>query len=112
MRDWSSDVCSSDLERRSAVTGLIVNSLGASMTVLVLLIVTITKFTHGAWLVFLAIPVLSVLMLGVNRYYRDVEHEIRMDDSVNFGSDGDVAAIRQAARAGGKEWVRQCGSGG
>jgi hypothetical protein len=63
------------------------------MTVAVLIIVTITKFTHGAWLVFLAIPVLAVLMLGVNRYYRDVEHEIEMDDTVHFGSEGDVAIV-------------------
>lgn len=80
-------------ERRSAITGLWINSLGASLTVLVLLIVTITKFTHGAWLVFIAIPILATLMLGVNRYYRDVEHEIRMDDTVHFGSSGDVAII-------------------
>lgn len=80
-------------ERRSAVTGLWINSLGAALTVLVLLIVTVTKFTHGAWLVFIAIPILAVLMLGVNRYYRDVEHEIRMDDTVHFGSSGDVAII-------------------
>jgi hypothetical protein len=32
-------------------------------------------------------------MLGVNRYYRDVEHEIEMDDTVHFGSDGDVAIV-------------------
>lgn len=80
-------------ERRSAVTGLWINSLGAALTVLVLLIVTVTKFAHGAWLVFIAIPILAVLMLGVNRYYRDVEHEIRMDDTVHFGSSGDVAII-------------------
>lgn len=80
-------------EHRSAVTGLWINSLGASLTVLVLVIVTITKFTHGAWLVFIAIPILATLMLGVNRYYRDVEHEIRMDDTVHFGSSGDVAII-------------------
>ena len=80
-------------ERRSAISGLWINSLGATFTVLVLVIVTITKFTHGAWLVFLAIPILAVLMIGVNRYYRDVEHEIRMDDDVHFGSSGDVAII-------------------
>ncbi|MGP3533477.1 APC family permease [Microbacterium sp. RD1] len=80
-------------ERRSAVSGLVINSVGATMTVFVLVIVTITKFTHGAWLVFLAIPILAVLMLGVNRYYRDVEHEIRMDDTLHFGSEGDVALI-------------------
>ena len=54
---------------------------------------TITKFTHGAYLVFIAIPVLAVLMIGVNRYYRDVEHEIRMDDHVHFGAAGDIALI-------------------
>lgn len=73
--------------------GLAINSLGATMTIVVLIIVTITKFTHGAWLVFIAIPILSVLMMGVYRYYRDVEHEISMDDTVHFGADGDVALI-------------------
>lgn len=80
-------------ERASAVKGLVINSLGATMTVFVLVIVTITKFTHGAWLVFLAIPILATLMIGVNRYYRDVEHEIEMTDDVHFGSAGDVALI-------------------
>lgn len=81
------------VERRSALTGLVINSAGASLTVFVLVIVTVTKFTHGAWLVFLAIPILATLMIGVNRYYRDVEHEIRMDDDLHFGSSGDVAIV-------------------
>jgi amino acid transporter len=80
-------------ERRAALTGLLINSLGAVFTVLVLVIVTVTKFTHGAWLVFLAIPVLSVLMIGVSRYYRDVEHETQMDDTAHFGASGDVALV-------------------
>ena len=79
--------------RREATAGLVINSVGAAFTVAVLAIVTITKFTHGAWLVFLAMPVLAFLMIGVNRYYRDVEHEIEMDDSVKFGSSGDLAII-------------------
>ena len=33
------------------------------------------------------------LMIGVNRYYRDVEHEIAVDDATHFGSTGDVAII-------------------
>jgi amino acid transporter len=80
-------------ERRSAHIGLAINSLGAVMTVAVLVIVTITKFTHGAWMVFFAIPVLAVLMLGIKRYYRDVEHEITIDDTTHFGSSGDVAIV-------------------
>ena len=80
-------------ERRSARIGLVINSLGAVMTVFVLLIVTVTKFTHGAWLVFIMIPILAVLMIGVHRYYRDVEHEITVDDVTHFGAEGDVALI-------------------
>ncbi|WP_177243833.1 APC family permease [Microbacterium sp. AR7-10] len=80
-------------ERRSAHVGLVINSVGAVMTVAVLVIVTITKFTHGAWMVFFAIPLLAVLMLGVKRYYRDVEHEISIDDTTHFGSQGDVAIV-------------------
>ena len=80
-------------DRRAAAVGLFINALGATFTIVVLVIVTITKFTHGAWLVFLAIPVLSFLMIGVHRYYRDVEHEIEMDDDVHFGASGDVAIV-------------------
>ncbi|WP_258130989.1 APC family permease [Microbacterium sp. MYb66] len=80
-------------DRRSAKIGLIINSAGAVMTVLVLLIVTITKFTHGAYLVFFAIPILAFLMLGVKRYYRDVEHEIAIDDTTRFGATGDLAIV-------------------
>ncbi|WP_311244173.1 APC family permease [Microbacterium sp. WCS2018Hpa-23] len=80
-------------DRRSAKTGLIINSVGAAMTVTVLLIVTITKFTHGAYLVFFAIPVLAFLMMGVKRYYRDVEHEIAIDDTTKFGATGDLAIV-------------------
>ena len=82
-----------EADRRAARIGLVINSLGATMTVFVLLIVTVTKFTHGAWLVFIAIPILATLMIGVHRYYRDVEHEITVDDVTRFGSAGDVALI-------------------
>lgn len=79
--------------RREAISGLFINALGATFTIVVLVIVTITKFTHGAYLVFIAIPLLSFLMVGVHRYYRDVAHEIAMDDDVHYGSTGDVALI-------------------
>jgi hypothetical protein len=80
-------------DRQAAKVGLAINSVGATLTVFVLVIVTITKFTHGAYLVFIMIPILATLMIGVNRYYRDVEHEIAVDDETHFGSEGDVALI-------------------
>jgi amino acid transporter len=96
LRELPAEERSSKAARAEAFTlrkGLFINSLGATLTASVLVIVTITKFTHGAWLVFLAIPILSFLMVGVHRYYRDVEHEIEMDDQTHFGATGDVALI-------------------
>ncbi|WP_405997643.1 APC family permease [Streptomyces sp. NBC_00829] len=49
-----------------------INSVGAVLTGLVLVIVLITKFTHGAWLVVIAMPLLFVGMKGVHRHYRKV----------------------------------------
>jgi hypothetical protein len=63
------------------------------MTAAVLIIVTVTKFTHGAWIVFLVMPILWFLMLGVNRYYRDVDREIAVDASTTFGATGDHAIV-------------------
>ena len=93
VRHWRGVLRGRQTRRHEAITGLAINGLGACFTMLVLVVVTITKFTHGAWLVFLAIPVLSVLMIGVSRYYRDVEHEIALDDPVHYGATGDVALV-------------------
>ena len=73
--------------------GLIINALGASLTASVLIVVTVTKFTHGAWLVYLIMPILFLLMLGVNRYYRDVDKEIEADPTTRFGAKGDHAIV-------------------
>lgn len=79
--------------RGSIIRSLVINLIGASMTSAVLVIVTITKFTHGAWIVFVVMPILWFLMLGVNRYYRDVAREIAVDAETTFGADGDHAIV-------------------
>ncbi len=81
------------LDRGQVWRSLAINATGATFTSVVLVIVTITKFTHGAWLVFVIMPVLFVLMLGVNRYYRDVSHEIEADADTQFGATGDHAIV-------------------
>jgi amino acid transporter len=50
----------------------LVNTVGATATGLVTVIVVWTKFAEGAWLVTVAIPVLVLAMLGVRRHYRRV----------------------------------------
>ncbi|WP_245861841.1 APC family permease [Phycicoccus duodecadis] len=54
-----------------------INALGAATTALVLVIVLVTKFTHGAWLVVIAMPLVYALMTGIGRHYQAVRDELR-----------------------------------
>ena len=81
------------LTRGAIWRALVINAIGAAMTAVVLIVVTVTKFTHGAWIVFVLMPVLYTLMLGVHRYYRDVEKEIEVDPITTFGASGDHAIV-------------------
>ncbi|MFC4224847.1 APC family permease [Lysinibacter cavernae] len=63
--------------RRVILGRLAINGLGAAMTASVLVVVTVTKFTHGAWIVFAIMPVLSLGMLAIHRYYGSVQRETR-----------------------------------
>lgn len=54
----------------------LVNAVGAALTATVLVVVLITKFTHGAYLVVIAIPLLYFLMRAIHRHYRDVRREL------------------------------------
>jgi amino acid transporter len=70
-------------ERRGAVLrSRAINALGASLTGLVLVIVTITKFTHGAYLVLIAMPVLYLIMRSIHSHYERVAEELEPDDEV------------------------------
>ncbi|MEY4986076.1 MAG: hypothetical protein RLZZ359_962 [Actinomycetota bacterium] len=79
--------------RREATSGILINGIGAVMTGSVLVIVTITKFTHGAWMVFIIMPLLYTVMFYTHRYYLQVSHEIKMDGETKFGSKGDYAIV-------------------
>jgi amino acid transporter len=59
--------------RRSAV----LNGVGSATTFVVTCIVIYTKFTSGAWMVIVAIPLLIVSFYAVNRHYRAVTRRLR-----------------------------------
>ena len=82
-----------EANRKEAMSGILINGLGAAMTASVLVIVTITKFTHGAWLVFIIMPVLYAVMFYTRRYYDQVSREIAMDSETTFGAKGDYAIV-------------------
>jgi amino acid transporter len=61
--------------------GLLINGLGATVTLLVLIVITITKFTHGAWMVVVAVPLLVWLLLRTQRVYRGELGELKVEVS-------------------------------
>ncbi len=62
-------------------TSMFVNGVGATLTGVVLVIITVTKFALGAWMIVIAIPVIVVVFLRIHRHYQAVKAELRM--SVN-----------------------------
>ena len=54
-----------------------VNAVGAVSTGVVTVIVVLTKFTQGAWLVIIAIPLLVLMFLGIHRHYRRTSRRLR-----------------------------------
>jgi len=63
-------------ERGRIRHSLAINALGAAVTALVLVIVLVTKFTHGAWIVVIAMPLVFVLMTAIRRHYDAVAVEL------------------------------------
>jgi hypothetical protein len=55
---------------------MVVNAVGATTTAVVLVIVLVTKFTHGAYIVVITMPLVFLLMTGIRRHYDQVAAEL------------------------------------
>jgi amino acid transporter len=56
--------------------GAVINGIGGVATLIVLLIVSVTKFSSGAWLPVVVIPSVIVLFKGIHRHYSRVERSL------------------------------------
>jgi amino acid transporter len=56
-----------------------VNAVGATVTAVVLVVVASMKFTQGAWIVLLVIPLLIMLFRKVNQHYRSLASSLSME---------------------------------
>ena len=68
-------------ERRRMIRSRLINAFGLLMTGSVLVIVLVTKFTKGAWIVVIAMPLIFLLMKGIHKHYERVSREIMTNDS-------------------------------
>jgi amino acid transporter len=56
---------------------IVINSVGAVSTFIVLCIVSFTKFIEGAWIVFLAVPIIMFTFMSIHRHYSAVIAQLR-----------------------------------
>jgi amino acid transporter len=84
--------------RSSYVRRRVVNSIGFVMTGSVLVIVLGTKFTRGAWIVCIAIPVLFIIMKSIQRHYERVAIELTPEDDERFLLPARVHAVVLVAK--------------
>ncbi|MBA2484528.1 MAG: APC family permease [Nitrospira sp.] len=57
---------------------LLVNGIGAVTTALATLIIASTKFTHGAWIVIVLIPLLIMLFRAIRSHYKAVSEQVAL----------------------------------
>nr|WP_202447702.1 APC family permease [Streptomyces sp. SID5468] len=62
--------------RRRMIRSRAINTFGAFLTGLVLVIVLLTKFTHGAWVAVLGMALFFLLMTGIRRHYDSISDEL------------------------------------
>lgn len=79
VRHWNGELArvTDSAQRRQIHRSRAINAVGGCLTALVLVVVLVTKFTHGAYLVVIAMPVLFAMMRGIRRHYDRVARELR-----------------------------------
>ena len=68
-------------DRGPIIRARTINAVGSATTGVVLVIVLVSKFTHGAWIVVCAMPVLFLTMRAINKHYERVAAELRLEST-------------------------------
>jgi amino acid transporter len=67
-------------KRRRMIRSRAINTFGAFFTGLVLVVVLVTKFTHGAWVALLGMVIFYATMSAIRKHYDRVSEEIAAPD--------------------------------
>ncbi|HET7488315.1 MAG TPA: amino acid permease [Acidimicrobiales bacterium] len=61
-------------------SGFVINGVGAVLTLVVDIVIAITKFTHGAWVIVVLVPIMVVFLVRLARQYEmeaeQLEHDV------------------------------------
>src|SRR4051795_10605280 len=85
-RHWNRELRGLDdpAARRRIQRSRVINAIGGSLTTVVLVIVVVTKFVGGAWIVIAAMPLIFLLMRSINRHYSNVAQQLVPDSDVRM----------------------------
>jgi amino acid transporter len=67
------------LKQKGWRTGILVNGVGALISVLVLVVASITNFNKGAWIIIVAIPLAVIPLFRLNKQYEEEAAELVSD---------------------------------
>jgi amino acid transporter len=67
-------------DREGAVHRMFINGFGAFATGITLLVVLVAKFTAGAWITAILVPLLMLLMMAVKNHYDGIAREIAVKE--------------------------------
>ncbi|MBK7820313.1 MAG: APC family permease [Tessaracoccus sp.] len=71
----------------------VINLIGSSLTGVVLLVVLVSKFTHGAYLALVAMGVMFAMMLAISNHYAAVEREVALTNDSDRALPSRVRAV-------------------
>jgi amino acid transporter len=77
----------------NAYVSAITNGIGAFATGVTLLIVIVTKFAEGAWIVLIVLPLLYLIMEAIEWHYRDVAEEIAISGPISLREPSPLIAV-------------------
>ncbi|MEU8974906.1 APC family permease [Streptomyces monashensis] len=83
VRHWNRHLATEtdDAKRRHMMRSRAINAFGAFFTGLVLVVVLVTKFTHGAWVALMGMCIFYATMTAIRRHYDRVAEEIAAPES-------------------------------
>jgi amino acid transporter len=70
-----------------------INAIGAVATGVTLVVVAVSKFTEGAWITVVIVPLLVFFFVGVNKHYADVAVQIKDDKPLDLTSTGNPVVV-------------------
>lgn len=82
VRHWNRHLATErdQAKRRHMIRSRAINAFGAFLTGMVLVIVLLTKFTHGAWVAVLGMVIFYGTMTAIRKHYDRVSEEIALAD--------------------------------